>query len=332
MNSEKLSRLPQVLFEIGKIIGSDDSVATIFTTISELVCDLVDAEACSILLLDGSRERLMGKAAYGLARRDISGISFRVGEGVAGWVADKGIPALIDDVTDDSRYVTLPDSENRIRSLACVPLSIREERVGVLTATSSRIGAFGSDDIDVLSFIARTMALDLDNIRLRKVSVTDPLTGAYNRELLHQQLPQALEAADRGGHSLSLAMIDVDHFKSINDRFGHDVGDQVLTEVAQLLRGAIRNNDLLVRYGGEEFLLVLPRTDATRAAEIAERIRGKLHELPMQVSGAEIQVRVSVGIAEHRRHEDTPAQLIRRADSALYKAKGDGRNRVEVAT
>ena len=138
MNPEKLTRLPQVLFEIGKAVGSDDNLGTLLARISELVCELVDAEACSIMLLDTAKERLLGKAAYGLARRDVTLISFRVGEGVAGWVAATGEAARIDDVTLDERFKVLSDSESRIRSLACVPLaSPRRGRRRSLRGTSS---------------------------------------------------------------------------------------------------------------------------------------------------------------------------------------------------
>jgi diguanylate cyclase (GGDEF)-like protein len=332
MKADKLRRLPQVLFEIGKAVGSDDNLATLLARISELVCQLTSAEACSIMLLDTDRERLLGKAAYGLHRRDVTLISFRIGEGVAGWVAERGEPALIDDVASDERYKVLADSENRIRALACVPLQYREERIGVLTITSPRAAAFSQDDVELLTFIATTMALDIDNARLRRLSVTDPLTEAYNREFLQQRLPPAVEQAERRGEPLSVAMIDIDHFKDVNDQFGHAIGDRVLAEVAARLRAAIRAGDLLVRYGGEEFLVLLPGADAIQAAEIAERMRLKMESDPIATDGAAIEVRISVGVAELRRGSDTGSQLVRRADTALYAAKGRGRNLVEVAT
>ncbi len=330
MTGARLARLPEVLFEIGKAIGSEGNLALLLTNISELVCELIGADACSVALLDASRERLLTKAAYGVSAGHFDKLSFAIGEGVAGWVLDHNESALIDDVARDDRFIDLDDSPS-IRSMACVPLTARSELVGTMTATSEELGAFTNDDIDILGFIAKTIALDIENVRLRRVSVTDPLTGAYNREFLQQRLPVEIESAARRGSSLSVAMIDVDHFKNVNDRYGHDVGDQVLTEIAHRLRSAIRKRDILVRYGGEEFLAVLPDADLVRAREVGERMRQTLQRSAIEVAdGTELEVRISVGVAEHDEFSEV-ATLIRRADTALYTAKGRGRNRVEVA-
>ncbi len=331
MTVSKLSRLPEVLFEIGKAIGSDENIGTLLSVISELTTELVGADAVSVMFLDAERKMLLGKAAYGLARRDISRISFRVGEGVAGWVAEHGKAARIDDVRKDPRFKTLTDSQSPIASLLCVPLLYRDKPIGVMTATAGRVGAFGQQDEDMLVFVAKTIAIDVENVRLRKLSVTDPLTGAYNREYLQQNLPVAIEAAHKREQALSVAMIDVDHFKQINDRHGHDVGDQVLAEVARRLRSAIRDDDTLVRYGGEEFMALLPKADVATAREIAERMRTQLSGQPVRVGGQTMEVRISVGVAEHQRGVESPGELVRRADGALYAAKGAGRDRVEVA-
>ena len=342
MNLERLERLPRVLFEIGKVVSSGEDLGEMLSRIAELSCELVEADACSIMLLDNKRTLLTGKAAHGLRGRDIRSIAFRVGEGVAGNVAAAGKAALITDVRSDARFVDLPASKaslrsqpkrtvSRIRALACVPLTARDRLVGVLTATSSIVGAFDADDLEMLAFVAKTIALDIENLRLRRLAITDQLTGAYNREFLQQRLPEEQAKAERGEAPLSLAMVDVDHFKPINDRYGHDVGDLVLAEVAAKLRSAIRGNDVLVRYGGEEFLVLLPSTAARAAQDVGERMRMTLQEETFFAGDAPIEVRISVGIAEHLRGSDSPTTLIRRADTALYLAKESGRNRVEVA-
>lgn len=326
-----LDKLAPALFEIGKLIGSDLDPGILLSRIAELICQLIDAKACSVMLLDAKRERLLAKAAYGLRTERVHSLSFRVGEGVAGWVVEKGEVALISDVAQDPRFVQLPLNQTPISSLLCVPLIARGERVGCVTATSERIGAFDQNDLEIVRFISTTIALDIENVRLHRVAVTDPLTGAYNREFLMSRLPQEIDAAIDRDRTLSVAMVDVDHFKAVNDQYGHGIGDVVLAEVARRLRSAIRAGDLLVRYGGEEFLVVLPKADAGRAWEVGERMRQRVCERAFDVGdGLALLLRISVGIAQWRLNEKMP-DLIDRADIALYGAKERGRNRVEVA-
>jgi two-component system cell cycle response regulator len=206
--------------------------------------------------------------------------------------------------------------------------------VGVVTTTSEQPGAFTTQHLELVRFLATTIALDIENVRLHRVAVTDPLTGAYNREFLTQRLPGELEAAVANDRPLSVALIDIDEFKRINDAHGHLVGDHVLAEIARRLRTAIRGGDLLVRYGGEEFLAVLPRADAGRAWEVGERMRQRVSETPIEVlGGPRVVMTLSVGVAQLRTSPalETAHQLTDRADSALYSAKRHGRNRVEVA-
>ena len=331
MHTDRLEKLPAALFEIGKLIGSDLDPGILLSRIAELICQLIDAKACSVMLLDADRKRLLAKAAYGLRTERMHTLSFAVGEGVAGWVVERGEPALIADVSQDARFVTLAANQTPISSMVCVPLLARGERVGVVTATSERPGAFDANDLELLRFISMTIALDIENVRLHRVAVTDPLTGAYNREFLLARLPQEIEAAIDRDRPLSLALVDVDHFKAVNDQYGHGIGDVVLAEVARRLRGAIRGGDLLVRYGGEEFLAVLPKADAGRAWEVGERMRQRVCEKAFDVGdGLALLLRVSVGIAQWRMGETMP-DLIERADTAMYEAKERGRNRVEVA-
>jgi diguanylate cyclase (GGDEF)-like protein len=320
-------KLPQILFEIGKVVGSASNLGALLAEISQLVTDLVGADACSIMLLDDTKSVLLGKAAYGLERDRIDTISFRVGEGVAGWVAKSGEPALIADVTRDPRFVSLPDSSYQIRALACVPLVSHQQHIGVMTATSAQPGAFDSHDLDLLVFVATTMALDVENLRLRRLAVTDSLTGAYNREYLARYLPESIARARRNSEPLSVAMADIDHFKSVNDAHGHGAGDVVLAEVAERMRKSIRAGDTLIRYGGEEFLLVLPSTDLDAARAIAERMRSSFEESAIEVLDLRLDIRLSIGVAELDQVEDG-RELVDRADRALYEAKTAGRNRV----
>ena len=349
MNEAQLARLPAVLFEIGKLVGSGLDPTLLFARIAELICELVDAQACSVMVLDGARKRLLAKAAHGLRADRLGSLSFAVGEGVAGWVVEHAQSVVIDDVARDSRYVTLPDSRTAISSLMCVPLMARDQAIGVVTATSAAVAAFKPHHLELLRFIATTIALDLENVRLHRVAVTDALTGAYNREFLAERLPAEVDNAVACGQPLSVAMIDVDHFKRVNDQYGHAVGDEVLAEIALRLRGAIRGGDLLVRYGGEEFLAVLPKAPAALAWEVGERMRQRTRIKPICVHDHVLDMTVSIGVAElhapdllaPRAVSDGDSsgpiralgiELIGRADAALYTAKKNGRDTVEVSS
>jgi diguanylate cyclase (GGDEF)-like protein len=330
MTTEQPPSLSAALFEIGKLIGAELDPGILLSRIAEIVCPLVEAGACTVMLLDADRKRLLAKAAYGARKDRAPLLSFRVGEGVAGWVVEHGRPALIHDVGNDPRFVAQPGG-TAIASMLCVPLIARGERVGAVVATSPERDRFTGNHLEMLRFIAATIALDIENVRRHRVAVTDPLTGAYNREFLMQRLPQEIETAKERDRVLSVAMVDIDHFRSVNEQHGWAIADAVLSEVARRLRGAIRAGDVLVRYAGEEFLAVLPKADAGRAWEVGERMRQRVSERAFEVGdGLALILRVSVGVAQWRSGEKMP-HLIERAEGALFRAKDRGRNRVEVA-
>src|SRR5689334_16668043 len=164
MDKEGLEKLPAALFEIGKLIGSDLDPGILLSRIAELICQLIDAKSCSVMLLDADRKRLLAKAAYGLRTERMHTLSFAVGEGVAGWVVQRGTPALIADVTQDERFQVLPANQTPIASMVCVPLLARGERVGVVTATSERVNAFDTNHLELIRFISMTIALDIENV------------------------------------------------------------------------------------------------------------------------------------------------------------------------
>jgi diguanylate cyclase (GGDEF)-like protein len=329
--TDRRIELPTALFEIGKLIGADLEPGILLARIAELICQLVAAPACSVMLLDADRQRLLAKAAYGQSVARIHSHAFRLGEGVAGWVIERAEPALIGDASGDPRFVAMSTGQPAIRAMLCVPLVARGDRVGVITATSGVADAFDTGDLERIQRVATAIAVDIERIRVHRIAVTDSLTGSYNREFLHQRLPQEIEAATDSDRTLSLAMVDIDQFSCVNDHYGYCAGDSVLSEVARRLRGALRPGDLLVRYEGEQFLAVLPKADAGRAWEVGERMRQRVSERAFDVGdGLALLLRVSVGIAQWRTGELMPA-LIDRAYAALHGAKHRGRNRVEVA-
>jgi two-component system cell cycle response regulator len=162
-----------------------------------------------------------------------------------------------------------------------------------------------------------------------ELAITDPLTGLYNRRYLDAHLASAVTRAAATGKPVCVLIFDIDHFKDINDTYGHDAGDDVLKDFSERLRRGVRGIDLVARYGGEEFMLVMPETDAAFASSVAERLRSDVDKVPFATrSGAKVPVTVSIGIAEWRGPSDTAEGMVRRADRALYSAKSAGRNRV----
>ena len=175
-----------------------------------------------------------------------------------------------------------------------------------------------------------------DKLRARldeslEMAITDPLTGLHNRRYIASRLNQAVEMAAGGGATVSVLIADLDHFKRINDTFGHEGGDAILKQFSDRLRGGLRALDLAARYGGEEFVIVMPETSLTEAVAGAERLRNAVNKDQFSLPGGDAAraVSVSIGVAEFQ-SGDTPDSILRRADEALYRAKAAGRNRVEA--
>jgi two-component system cell cycle response regulator len=166
-----------------------------------------------------------------------------------------------------------------------------------------------------------------------ELAVTDQLTGLYNRRYMSTHLGTLIESSIESGRELSLLILDIDYFKSINDSHGHDVGDQILREFAKRIIGNVRSVDLACRYGGEEFVVIMPETDLSFAYMVAERVRQQVAGIPFGIDRAPgaLHVTISVGVTTSEGKADTADALLRRADQALYRAKRDGRNRVVSA-
>ena len=177
------------------------------------------------------------------------------------------------------------------------------------------------------------MGLSVANIRLREAlhtqSVKDPLTGLHNRRYLSEMLEREVRRSIRSEQSLGILLLDLDHFKNFNDTYGHDAGDAVLRETASFLSKSVRAEDVVCRFGGEEFVVILPTADLTASHAGAEKIRAKLHELTVLHHGQSLgMIRVSIGVAALPQHDTSPEELIAAADAALYRAKREGRDRV----
>ncbi len=220
----------------------------------------------------------------------------------------------------------------------CVPLTGQNETLGLLhlrAAHPARPEAV-LDQRDIAFAVADQLALSLGNLRLREVlrqqSIRDPLTGLFNRRYLEETLQRELARAERHGQPTSVILLDIDHFKRFNDDYGHDAGDAVLRSVAEVLRKAVRAEDIACRYGGEEFVLLMPGAGVDIACERAERVRAAVAASALAHADQPLgPLSISAGVASYPDHGDTAERLIKAADIALYKAKRSGRNRVLTA-
>jgi diguanylate cyclase (GGDEF)-like protein/PAS domain S-box-containing protein len=217
----------------------------------------------------------------------------------------------------DTRIAPLRDAKGRLRYICGVSRDI-SERIHAEQALRDKHAQL-QDTLAQLSVLQR---------QLQQEVVHDPLTGLYNRRHFEAALRREVLRAAREGSALSLLMLDLDHFKRFNDDYGHVVGDRVLVAFAQWLRQHMRGEDVLSRWGGEEFLLLLPRTRGEQARQRAEAWRAQLRDLDLRQAEARLVIEFSAGIAECPQHADTPETLLQAADRALYRAKALGRNRV----
>ena len=182
-----------------------------------------------------------------------------------------------------------------------------------------------------IHFIRLGHQLDRAEEDMRRLASLDSLTHAYTRGHFVELAEKEVVRARRYGHPLSLLLLDIDHFKSVNDRYGHSAGDRVLRAAVDLFQGQIRRSDLLGRYGGEEFLVLLPETDVAGADVVAERIRAALRKAPVNVGNLAVEMTVSIGLTELRPEMQDVDALLAHADAALYRAKDAGRDRIERA-
>ena len=241
---------------------------------------------------------------------------------------------------DGLRFAAQLRSDEATRSLPILAIADFDERQKAVKALEIGVNDILARPIDPGELAARVrtqirrkrytdyLRSNLDHSL--ELAVTDQLTGLHNRRYMAGQLEALMRRANQGGEPVSLLVIDIDHFKKVNDGFGHDVGDEVLSEFAVRLASNVRAIDLPVRHGGEEFVVVMPDTDLEDARRIAERIRLHAAGAPFRIMGGEelLSVTISIGVASSSGPQDTPAALLKRADEAVYEAKSRGRNLV----
>lgn len=222
-----------------------------------------------------------------------------------------------------------------IRSILCFPLQRRGEKVGVIEVINKNSGAFTDEDIRLMQMLINPITVAIRTIRMfensERLTITDDLTKLYNYRYLMQYLEREVKRCLRYKKKVSLLFIDIDGFKRINDTFGHLAGSQALSDMGQVLRRTLRETDIVGRYGGDEFVIVLPETPLNGAMVIAERIRQKVEDYEFVAQNLTIHLTVSLGVANCPKHTLTAEGLIKKADAAMYRAKELSKNSIKVA-
>jgi diguanylate cyclase (GGDEF)-like protein len=301
--------------------------------------ELLQAERASLWVLDEGSNEIILRAATGFADANSDVGRLRIGEGISGGVLESGQPLMIENLTIAGIHPAPAERNYKTNSFISYPITMSGRKIGVLNVTDKVGGSsFNTVDLSLLDVIGPQIAVALERAEWQEratqfqlMSITDPLTGLLNRRYLEERLTEELNRSKRYSYPMSCLMIDIDDFKSYNDRNGHQAGDVALKITAHSLKAALRSADIACRYGGEEFCILLPQTSLSEAGVIAERMRQKVTETdyPHGKTQPRGTVSISIGVSTFGKHIDTAESVIAAADRALYSAKSLGKNRIE---
>ncbi len=313
-----------VLYEVSRTFISTLDFNVLLENILKRLLQTFGYLNLAIFLVD-EEKRLLKLCSYINYPESVKEIEIRIGSvGITGHVAATKEMYYSPDVSKDPYYIP---GVKEAKSEVCFPLMIGNRLIGVLDVENPEIDGFTPDDIRLLSTLSAQIAIALENARLyeeaKRLSLTDPLTGLPNRRSFELMIEAELKRAERYRRPFALLMMDFDNFKNYNDKFGHSAGDYILKKFSNLMKDTIRDVDFLGRYGGDEFIAVLPETDASFALVVAERIRKKIESEQLDPP-----VTLSIGISVFPKDAREKRKLIDLADSACYESKQMGGNRV----
>lgn len=320
----------EALRQVSLSITAELELDSLLHTITERALALFQAEAGVLYLYRIEREALEQVVALGIQESRVSW-EMRRGEGLSSKIWASGEPVILD------KYAFWPEHEASREgfvwgSAIGAPIRWRGEFLGVLGILSKRPKAFTSDELEMLQLFATQAAVAIINARLyakvEHLALVDELTGAFNRRGLFALGSREVERSRRFSHRLSALFIDVDYFKEVNDRHSHEDGDRMLRAVCQQIRECVRDVDLVSRYGGDEFVVLLVETDLAGAREVAERLRQAIQDFTLTTGKGAASVTVSVGISGSASCMNDLGVLVHCADQAMYKAKQSGKNQV----
>ncbi|MBI5893688.1 MAG: diguanylate cyclase [Deltaproteobacteria bacterium] len=326
---ERVLKEHESLYHLGLVIENIDSMKDAGLAIVDYATKLTSTPAGSLALFDERNEDMILVASKGFSSdfKKVDRWYIRQG-GLTSYILNQKSPFVISDLKayPDPNPVLIREG---VRSLLAAPLTIEGRIVGILYVNDFKKRSFRADDVSLFSLLTVYAALTIERVKsieeMRTLSITDGLTNLYNHRYLMEQMQKEIQRAERHNHPLSVIMLDIDHFKEYNDKFGHLEGNKVLKSIARILTKTARTTDIVGRFGGEEFCIIVPEIEKHGAVLFAKRL---LNEVINVSPSFKKTVTISGGVAVFPKDGKIPVELINKADMLLYKAKRQGRNKV----
>ena len=328
-----------VFQELGKALTSSLQLDQVLRTIMEKIDEFLRPDNWSLLLLDEAKQELYFELAVGKASQALKDVRVKVGQGIAGWVAQHGEVVIVPDTSKDTRFFGKVDEKTKMetRSIVAVPVNFRDTCLGVIELINC-VGPDGFDprDLKLLEALSDFAAIALENARhvkrIHELTIKDDCTSLYNARHMGFILDTEIYRSQRYNYEFSIVFIDLDHFKQVNDTHGHLVGSRLLAEMGDALKTNCRLIDFAFRYGGDEFVILLPQTSKDNAINVARRLHKLIRETVwLQQEGLNISVTPSVGLAAYPVDSKTKEGLLHLADEAMYLVKNTNRDSVAAA-
>jgi len=332
---------PEVLVscvQIGKLLTSTLDLKQILEHIMLKVSQLVQAQNWSLLLLDELSGCLTFEVVVGIEKEKVTDIKIQLGEGIAGLVAQSGETIFVPDAEHDTRVYKKIDQLTGFitKSIVCLPLKIHGKILGVIEIINvDNFEGFKKRDLPVLSILMDYAAIAIENSqyfsKIQRMSITDEYTGLYNARYLHNILEKLIKESEEAGHELAVVFMDVDNFKNVVDTYGHLCGSQVLQEIGITILGCLTKDDILIKYGGDEYIIILPNRNKKSAKNQVRKILDTIRESTyLNNEKQPIKLTSSSGIAMFPADAKNKKDLLLVADNMMYQIKRKSKNGIGI--